>query len=156
MSLVGAARRDAAGSDRSSPAPPPPEGPWWRGPPSTGRGMSLLLGIDEGTSAVKAVLFDDDLQPLREASREKPLHHPQPGWVEQDPEDVLEAVVGPWRSVLKRARGGRRLRARPSGRVVLAWDAETGRAADAGGDVAGQALPGGARPARADGRGRRS
>jgi sugar (pentulose or hexulose) kinase len=29
--------------------------------------MGLLLGIDAGTSAVKAVLFDADLRPLQEA-----------------------------------------------------------------------------------------
>ena len=42
--------------------------------------MSLLLGIDEGTSAVKAVLYDLDLRPVAEARREKPLTHPRPGW----------------------------------------------------------------------------
>ena len=55
--------------------------------------MTLLLGIDEGTSAVKAILFDSELRPLREARREKGLSHPRPGWVEQDPEKVLAAVV---------------------------------------------------------------
>ena len=47
--------------------------------------MTLLLGIDEGTSAVKAVLYDADLRPLREARREKALAFPRPGRVEQDP-----------------------------------------------------------------------
>ena len=56
--------------------------------------MTLLLGIDEGTSAVKAILFDAELRPIREARREKPLDHPKPGWVEQDPQVVLDAVVG--------------------------------------------------------------
>ena len=55
--------------------------------------MTLLLGIDEGTSAVKAILFDQELRPLREARRSKALRHPRPGWVEQDPEEVLQAVV---------------------------------------------------------------
>ena len=55
--------------------------------------MTLLLGIDEGTSAVKAILFDAELRPLREARREKPLDHPRPGWVEQDPLVVLDTVV---------------------------------------------------------------
>src|SRR5207248_10377891 len=67
--------------------------------------MKLLLGVDEGTSAVKAVLYDTDLRPVAEARREKPLSHPQPGWVEQDPEDVLEAVVGAIGSVLRDAPG---------------------------------------------------
>ena len=48
--------------------------------------MTQLLGIDEGTSAVKAVLYDADLRPIAEARREKALTHPRPGWVEQDPE----------------------------------------------------------------------
>src|SRR5205823_13858119 len=69
------------------------------------RRMSLLLGIDEGTSAVKAILFDADLRPLREARREKPLQHPRPGWVEQDPEDVVKAVVEAVAEVLQDAPG---------------------------------------------------
>ena len=39
--------------------------------------MSVLLGIDEGTSAVKAVLFDEDLRPLKEARRDKLLRYPR-------------------------------------------------------------------------------
>src|SRR3979409_1839494 len=56
--------------------------------------MTLRLGIDEGTSAVKAILFDAELRPVREARREKPLVHPRAGWVEQDPQVVLDAVLG--------------------------------------------------------------
>ena len=69
------------------------------------RGMSLLLGIDEGTSAVKAILFDEELQPLKEARREKPLSHPRQGWVEQDPEVVLDAVAGAVAELLEDAPG---------------------------------------------------
>ena len=70
--------------------------------------MSLLLGIDEGTSAVKAVLFDADLKPVKEARREKPLIHPKPGWVEQDPEVIVDAVVGAvGRAARRRARRSR-------------------------------------------------
>jgi glycerol kinase len=90
--------------------------------------MTLLLGIDEGTSAVKAVLFDADLRSLREARREKALHHPRPGWVEQDPQDVLTAVVEAVAEALHDA---------PDevvacgldhqGESVLAWEADSGR-----------------------------
>ena len=34
----------------------------------------LLIGIDEGTTAVKAVLYDEKLTPLREARRRKRRH----------------------------------------------------------------------------------
>src|SRR4051794_41831447 len=53
----------------------------------------LILGIDEGTTGVKAVLFDPRLQPVREARRDKVNRYPKPGWVEQDGEEVLTAVV---------------------------------------------------------------
>src|SRR5215207_5752934 len=86
----------------------------------------FLLGIDEGTSAVKAVLYDEELRPLADARREKPLQHPQPGWVEQDPQDVLVAVVDAVAELLQQADG--ELVAcglDHPGESVLAWDAET-------------------------------
>ena len=89
--------------------------------------MRLILGIDEGTTAVKAALFDEQLRPVREARRDKRMRHPQPGWDEQDGEEVLAAVVD---AVVE-------LLADPPGEVVacgldhqgesvLAWDRETG------------------------------
>jgi len=91
--------------------------------------MKLLLGVDEGTSAVKAVLYDTDLRPVAEARREKPLSHPQPGWVEQDPEVVLEAVVGAIEAVLRDAPGEIvACGLDHQGESVLAWDAGSGRA----------------------------
>jgi glycerol kinase len=90
--------------------------------------MTLLLGIDEGTSAVKAVLYDADLQPLAEARREKRLSYPHAGWVEQDPAEVLDAVVGAVAELLADT-------TEPvtacgldhQGESVLAWEADTGR-----------------------------
>ncbi len=86
----------------------------------------MLLGIDEGTSAVKAVLFDDDLTPIREARREKRTTHPQPGWVQQDAEEILGAVV----AVAGEALGGERVAAvglDHQGESVVAWDPIDGR-----------------------------
>jgi glycerol kinase len=89
--------------------------------------MTLLLGIDEGTSAVKAVLYDGDLRTLREARREKALAHRRPGWVEQDPEEVLTAVVDAVAEVLADAPAGvDACGLDHQGESVLAWDAETG------------------------------
>jgi glycerol kinase len=89
--------------------------------------MTLLLGIDEGTSAVKAVVYDTDLRPLAEARREKRLVYPRPGWVEQDPEEVLAAVVDAVADVSRRAPGEiTACGLDHQGESVLAWDAETG------------------------------
>jgi glycerol kinase len=89
--------------------------------------MTLLLGIDEGTSAVKAVLYDADLRPLSEARREKALAYPRPGWIEQDPEEVLAAVVDAVSAVLADAPADvDACGLDHQGESVLAWDAETG------------------------------
>ncbi len=50
--------------------------------------MSLLLGIDIGTSAAKGIVLDSDRgRIVAEASVEYPLSRPLQGWSEQDPED---------------------------------------------------------------------
>src|SRR5215213_7573455 len=87
----------------------------------------LLLGIDEGTTGVKAALFDERLQPLREARRDKVNTHPRPGWVEQDGEAVLQAVVEAVAELLESAEDEVvACGLDHQGESVLAWDAETG------------------------------
>jgi glycerol kinase len=88
----------------------------------------LLIGIDEGTTAVKAVLYDERLAPLREARRRKQSRHPHPGWVEQDPVEILDAVVDAVAELLEDAPGevvGCGLD--HQGESVVAWDGETGQ-----------------------------
>jgi xylulokinase len=48
--------------------------------------LSLLLGIDIGTTATKALLLDPDRGPVAEAERPSRLISRQPGWAEEDPE----------------------------------------------------------------------
>jgi xylulokinase len=53
-----------------------------------------LLGIDLGTTGVKAVLFNaEDGQALSSAFCSYPLFHPRPGWAEQRPEDWWSATL---------------------------------------------------------------
>jgi glycerol kinase len=90
--------------------------------------MKLLMGIDEGTSAVKAVLYDADLRPVKEARREKALKQPKPGWVEQDPEEVLATVVDAVAELLRDAPGEiAACGLDHQGESALAWDADSGR-----------------------------
>ena len=87
----------------------------------------LLLGIDEGTTAVKAALFDTDLRVVRETTRRVPTSHPQPGWVERDPVAVLDAVVDAVGELLRDAPGEVvACGLDHEGESALAWDAETG------------------------------
>jgi xylulokinase len=52
-----------------------------------GRMKQYLLGIDIGTSSVKALLVDTEGNIAAKTSREYPLSSPAPLWSEQDPED---------------------------------------------------------------------
>jgi glycerol kinase len=86
-----------------------------------------VLGVDEGTTGVKAALFDEELRPVREARRDKVNRHPKPGWVEQDGEEVLAAVVEAVAELLADAPGEVvACGLDHQGESVLAWDAETG------------------------------
>ena len=88
----------------------------------------LLLGIDEGTTGVKAALFDERLQPVREARRDKVNRHPRAGWVEQDGEEVLAAVVEAVGELLEEDPGEVvACGLDHQGESVLAWDAESGK-----------------------------
>jgi glycerol kinase len=89
--------------------------------------MKLILGVDEGTTAVKAALFDEQLRPVREARRDKVMRHPRPGWDEQDGEKVLAAVVDAVAELLTDPPGEVvACGLDHQGESVLAWDAETG------------------------------
>src|SRR5215211_6870370 len=89
--------------------------------------MSYLLGVDEGTTGVKAALFDERLRVVREAHRDKVNRHPRPGWVEQDGEEVLTAVVDAIADVLEDAPGDVvACGLDHQGESVLAWDTDSG------------------------------
>jgi gluconokinase len=54
--------------------------------------MAVWIGIDIGTTGVRAVAYQPDGKSLCAASREYPLLTPQPGWAEQDPDQILAAM----------------------------------------------------------------
>lgn len=66
--------------------------------------MSYFLGIDIGTSGTKTLLIDERGRILADASAGYPLHHPEPLWSEQDPEDWWQATVKTVRATIKKAK----------------------------------------------------
>jgi hypothetical protein len=62
--------------------------------------MTMLLGIDLGTTLVKSAIIDaEKAQIISTASREIAIAHPPPGWAEQSPDDWWCTVAG-WAYVL--------------------------------------------------------
>ena len=53
---------------------------------------TVWIGVDIGTTGVRAVAYRPDGLSLGEASREYPLYTPHPGWAEQDPGEILAAI----------------------------------------------------------------
>ena len=53
---------------------------------------TFILGIDVGSTSVKAVLYDTDAKILGRASREYPTVYPRPGWTEQSPSHWWEST----------------------------------------------------------------
>lgn len=69
----------------------------------------IVLAVDIGTSATKAVLFDGEGRILSLARRAYPLLTPHPDWAEQDPEAVYLAVLETIREAYASRPAGRRV-----------------------------------------------
>lgn len=65
--------------------------------------MSLLLGIDVGTTGTKAILIDPNGDVVASATSEYPMSTPRPLWAEQDPHDWWRAATVSIRKVLQSA-----------------------------------------------------
>jgi glycerol kinase len=61
--------------------------------------MRYVLAIDEGTTGVRALLFDESSVVVGSAYHELTMSYPQPGWVEMDAQAIWEAT----RAVCSRA-----------------------------------------------------
>lgn len=91
----------------------------------------MLLGIDQGTTGTSVIAFDETLKPVASSYRRVESFHPQPGWVEQDPEALIQTVVEAVSEVLVKIGGTNQIKAvglTNQGESVLAWDALTGKA----------------------------
>ncbi|AZO93828.1 xylulokinase [Halocella sp. SP3-1] len=63
--------------------------------------MAYLMGLDIGTSGIKALLIKEDGQIVSSQTEKYPLHTPQAGWAEQNPADWWEATLKVISSVVK-------------------------------------------------------
>lgn len=63
-----------------------------------------LLGLDQGTTTCRAVLYDLEAHVLGEAYLEVYPHHPHPTWAEVDPEDWWQATASVIHETLEETR----------------------------------------------------
>ncbi len=89
----------------------------------------VVLGIDQGTTGTRACVMDSDGAMLGQAYLTHQQHHPMPGWVEHDPEEI-------WRNTERVMEDARALAgvsavdaigiANP-GETVMIWDRGSGK-----------------------------
>ena len=74
------------------------------------RGAGHVLALDQGTSSSRAIVFDRRARPVASAQHEFRSTFPQPGWVEQDAEEIWQtpAARRPGGAGRSRPGGGRR------------------------------------------------
>lgn len=63
--------------------------------------MDYILAIDQGTTGTTALLMDQNLNRVAEASVDFEQHFPKPGWVEHDLNDIWTTVVQTVRDVTR-------------------------------------------------------
>ncbi len=88
--------------------------------------MAYLLGIDQGTTQTTAVVVGERGQVVASRSAQLPARFPRPGWVEQDPWDILRTVreaVGPLLRDYAIAAAG----FDNQGETFVLWDAGSGQ-----------------------------
>ncbi len=88
--------------------------------------MPYVLGIDQGTTQTTAVVLDECGQLVAKQSAQLPARFPQPGWVEQDPWDIIRTVHEAAALLIEKypiaAVGFDN-----QGETFLLWDADTGQ-----------------------------
>ena len=93
--------------------------------------MNYYLAIDEGTSSARAIVFSEAGEILAIGRRNFSLYYPQPGWVEQEAEEIWQAQ---YEAVQEALRGASLTPAQIAAvgitnqrETVVAWDRKTGR-----------------------------
>jgi glycerol kinase len=91
----------------------------------------MILCIDQGTTGSTVLLLDRRARPIADGYAEVPQHFPRPGWVEHDPEDLLQTTYAAIRAALQQAK-------RPAAAIeaigitnqretTLVWNRKTGK-----------------------------
>jgi xylulokinase len=95
----------------------------------------LLLGLDIGTTSIKAILFDTAGQTVAQAGIRTPTYYPQPGWAYYQPEELWQTTVQAIRTVTSQVQHPQHIAG-----VAVASFAETGVTLDKHGQPTAEAI----------------
>jgi len=88
--------------------------------------VTVLVGVDQGTTGTRAVAFDLGLRQLAESYHAAEVSHPRPGWIEKDAARTVESVRRALADLSTELDGEvAAVGLDNEGETVVAWDAET-------------------------------
>ena len=90
--------------------------------------MKYVLALDQGTTSSRAILFDEKGGIAAKAQYEFPQIYPHPGWVEQDPMELLQSEFHAVADVLRSCEPGAIAAVGIANQreTTIVWDRETG------------------------------
>ena len=89
--------------------------------------MSVLIAIDQGTTSTRAVAFDKDLNIIHSEQKEYPLIYPNDGWVEIEPEHLMDSVYATIDPVISACKDISAIGITNQRETTLVWDADSGQ-----------------------------
>ena len=63
----------------------------------------FIAAIDQGTTSSRCIIFDKNLKAIARAQEEFTQHFPNSGWVEHDPNDLINTVTSTFTRAVKKA-----------------------------------------------------
>ena len=64
--------------------------------------LTRFLAIDQGTTSSRSIIFDSDLNSIKDSQKEYDLTYPEDGWVELNPDDIVNTVAHTLNNVINR------------------------------------------------------
>jgi glycerol kinase len=92
--------------------------------------MNYILSLDQGTTSSRAILYDEVAKVQFVAQQEFEQYYPKPGWVEHDPEDILNSQLTVAGKVLEQAGNDTAIAClgiTNQRETTLLWDRRTGK-----------------------------
>ena len=89
--------------------------------------MPTLIAIDQGTTSTRTVAFDADLNIIHSKQKEYPLIYPNDGWVEIEPEELMNSVYSTIDPVLDACSDVSTLGITNQRETTLVWDSDSGK-----------------------------
>lgn len=91
--------------------------------------MRYIIGLDEGTTSARTVLFDTKTSKIvKTANKKFPQYFPKPGWVEQNPSEIAQAQFESLKEVMEgvNPKDVIGIGITNQRETVVAWNKETG------------------------------